>query len=328
MMITARRPSPNSNQLLEPVSPFQEFTGQKYHFHNKSEEATKLLGNSMAQEAFKRNINKQLSSKEEQRNPCVSLRCSRTLRGLLYVKTPTSSPDLKETPIPHEIVTGHSDATIPTVIHIHKDEEQMDDDTSDDDYSEITMSTSQFEETEDPTFWSKHEHQFVFPPLVNHHEHDATWGITMTTLEDQHCGESTGILKKRNNGDEFNYYWPSDEDEEKSRRHSKPQRVATPTDLLFPHYMENFFESTLPYGTATATATKQKIPGDSWSVPDEKLPAARDDQDETGFRHGESTREATSWWTEPNDFHAARHGGHHESFDDVETMPGSSRVCI
>ena len=212
----ASTPNSPSSQLLETVSPFQEFTG--YHLYQRPTRQSSNSGGggqskknrrSMASDQLASLKAKHLLFYQEQLQQLAST-------AVQQHPNKATAAAVAATDIPSEIVTVNETSGttnhVPGTIVVPE--------TDPDEYSVVSLDHAW--EEEEAMYRQYHQHQFqlsappvtaalAFPPLSKHHtaRHDTTWGITTTRLDDDDDGDDTP--DDTTTVSEID--WPSDEDE-------------------------------------------------------------------------------------------------------------------
>jgi hypothetical protein len=285
---------PNSpNQLFEPISPFQEFTG--YRLHLKSSNKCNSISNSDSkyhkQQQPRRCIaGDQLAAlKAKNLFQHAALQDKAVAAPLPVERSRSDAPPLRHTHaggIPLEIVTIMDQLpTVPCMIHVSQRDLLQDDDVDNADNDDVTSEVS-FEDTAlgqqyqlrhmDP-FGLNDSNAALFPPLSKHHtQHDATWGITTMRFEGEDNDDDDDDDDDVINGDGIDLDdddtmsdidWPSDEDKSVDHRRAPPNLMcADATHALFRQNMNcsglQFWtngavhQRNLSTTTATANTTK------------------------------------------------------------------------
>jgi hypothetical protein len=331
-------PNTSPNQLFEPISPFQEFTGHRLHYNNsnnnnnnkyhKQQQPRRCIAGDQLAALKAKNLFQQAALQD---NVVAPLSVERN-------HPDPDAPQHRHTHaggIPLEIVTVTDQLpSVPGMIHVSQKDILHDDD--DNDFSEVS-----FEDTPDQQyrlgqldpFGLNDSNAALFPPLSKHHtQHDTTWGITTMRFE----GEDNDDDDDYDNDDDVgidlddddtmsDIDCPSDEDNSEDHRRAPPNLMcADATHALF---RQNMNCSGLQFWTkgavhqrnlsrkttitaATANSSKYTASTANTRAPVRPLAATRDEENTHERIENGSSRDTVLEvpWASYEDFHFSRTG--------------------
>jgi hypothetical protein len=332
---------PNSpNQLFEPISPFQEFTGYRLHHKSSNSNINSNNENKYHQQQQPRRCiaGDQLAALKAKNLFQHAALQDKAVAPLPVERKRSDAPQHRPTHaggIPLEIVTITDQLPcVPGMIRVSQRDLLQDSDgdgdvdNDDDVNSEVSFEDTALEQQYqlrqlDP-FGLNDSNAALFPPLSKHHtQHDATWGITTMRFEgedndddDEDDDDTNGDGIDLDDDDTISDIdWPSDEDKSEDHRRAPPHLMCADATHAF---RQNLNCSGLQFWTngavhqrnlctTTTTANANKHTGNTRATV-RSLAATRDEENTHERVENSSSRDTVLEvpWASYEDFHFSR----------------------